>query len=202
MSDKKKSKKTAQAGQTPAGQAPEEPVRKEPIQEEPVQEAAAPEEPVQEASAPEERAPAEEEVQQAELARQEEKYLRLCAEYDNYRKRTAKEKEAAWSAAKGETVKSFLPVYDNLERALRQETGDEAYRKGVELTMQQLKKVLEELGVAEIPALGQVFDANLHCAVMHVEDPELGENTVKEVFQTGFKLGDTVIRYAMVAVAN
>ncbi len=202
MSDKKKSKKTAQAGQTPAGQAPEEPVRKEPIQEEPVQEAAAPEEPVQEASAPEERAPAEEELQQAELARQEEKYLRLCAEYDNYRKRTAKEKEAAWSAAKGETVKSFLPVYDNLERALRQNTGDEAYRKGVELTMQQLKKVLEELGVAEIPALGQVFDANLHCAVMHVEDPELGENTVKEVFQTGFKLGDTVIRYAMVAVAN
>ena len=136
------------------------------------------------------------------LAEQEEKYLRLCAEYDNYRKRTAKEKESTWAAATGQAVLAFLPVYDNLERALKQETADEAYRKGVEMTMQQLKKVLGDLGLEEIPALGETFDANLHSAVMHVDDPELGENIIKEVFQTGFKMGDNVIRYAMVVVAN
>lgn len=135
-------------------------------------------------------------------AQQEEKYLRLAAEYDNYRKRTTKEKEAAWASAKAETVKGFLGVYDDLERALKQETADEAYRKGVEMIMAKLKKVLADLGVEEIPALGEKFDANVHNAVMHVEDDTLEENTVKEVFQTGFKLGDSVIRYAMVAVAN
>lgn len=135
-------------------------------------------------------------------AQQEERYLRLAAEYDNYRKRTTKEKESAWTSAKRETTKAFLPVYDNLERALKQETADEALRKGVEMTMTQMKKVLSDLGIEEIPALGQPFDANLHSAVQHVEDPELGENVVKEVYQTGFKLGDSVIRYAMVVVAN
>ena len=155
-----------------------------------------------EAEAPEVTEVPEENPLQAQLAAQEEKYLRLCAEYDNYRKRTAKEKEATWSAATGEAVKAFLPVYDNLERALKQETADEAYRKGVEMTMQQLKKVLGDLGLEEIPALGEIFDANVHSAVMHVEDPDLGENTVKEVYQAGFKMGDNVIRYAMVVVAN
>lgn len=135
-------------------------------------------------------------------AQQEEKYLRLAAEYDNYRKRTTKEKENAWASAKAETVKGFLSVYDDLERALKQETADEAYRKGVEMIMTKLKKVLSDLGVEEIPAQGETFDANVHNAVMHVEDEALGENTVKEVYQTGFKLGDTVIRYAMVVVAN
>ncbi len=135
-------------------------------------------------------------------AQQEERYLRLAAEYDNYRKRTTKEKESAWTSAKGETAKAFLPVYDNLERALKQETANEAFRKGVEMTMTQLKKVLSDLGIEEIPALGETFDANLHSAVQHVDDPELGENVVKEVYQTGFKLGDSVIRYAMVVVAN
>ena len=180
MSEKKKSKK-------PQGEAPET-----------VEEAAARsvEETVETPAAP------EEDVLQAQLAAQEEKYLRLCAEYDNYRKRTAKEKESTWSAATGEAVKAFLPVYDNLERALKQETADEAYRKGVEMTMQQLKKVLGDLGLEEIPALGEPFDANVHSAVMHVEDPELGENIVKEVFQAGFKMGDNVVRYAMVVVAN
>ena len=163
-------------------------------------------EPVQEVETPAAETPAADETQapasEILLAAQEEKYLRLSAEYDNYRKRTAREKESAWTVAKAETVKAFLPVYDNLERALKQDTADEAYRKGVELTMQQLKKVLSDMGVEEIPALGEAFDANLHAAVMHVEDPDLGENTVKEVFQAGFKLGDTVIRYAMVVVAN
>ena len=97
---------------------------------------------------------------------------------------------------------AFLPVYDNLERALKQETADEAYKKGVEMTMTQLRSVLEKLGITEIPALGQPFDPTLHNAVMHVEDESLGENTVAEVFQAGFKLGDKVIRFSMVKVAN
>lgn len=139
---------------------------------------------------------------QDQLAQLNDQHLRLLAEYDNYRKRTAKEKESAWNDAKAATVKALLPVYDDLERALKQETADEAYRKGVELTMAGLQKALAGLGVEAIPALGQSFDANLHNAVMHVEDETLGENIVKEVYQAGFKLGETVIRYAMVVVAN
>lgn len=136
------------------------------------------------------------------LKAQEEKYLRLAAEYDNYRKRTAKEKEAMWTEAKVDTVKTLLPVYDNLERAMKQETADEAYKKGVEMTMNQLKELLEKLGITEIPALGQTFDPNLHNAVMHIEDENLGENTIAQVFQAGFQCGDKVVRFAMVQVAN
>lgn len=137
-----------------------------------------------------------------QVAQQEDKYLRLAAEYDNYRRRTAKEKESIWTDAKADAAVAFLPVYDNLERALKQETADEAYKKGVEMTMTQLKTVLEQLGIKEIPALGQPFDPNLHNAVMHVEDENFGENTVCDVFQAGFQLGEKVIRFAMVKVAN
>ena len=137
-----------------------------------------------------------------QTAQQEDKYLRLAAEYDNYRKRTAKEKESLWTDVKAETAAAFLPVYDNLERALKQTTDDEAYKKGVEMTMTQLREVLSKLGITEIPALGQPFDPNLHNAVMHVEDESLGENTVAEVFQAGFQCGEKVIRFAMVKVAN
>lgn len=137
-----------------------------------------------------------------QLAQQEDKYLRLFAEFDNYRKRTAKEKESIWVDAKADVAASFLPVYDNLERALKQETADEAFKKGVEMTMNQLKEVLAKLNVTEIPALGQTFDPNLHNAVMHVEDESLEENTVAEVFQAGFQCGEKVIRFAMVKVAN
>ena len=137
-----------------------------------------------------------------QVAQQEDKYLRLAAEYDNYRRRTAKEKESIWTDAKADAAVAFLPVYDNLERALKQETTDEAYKKGVEMTMTQLKTVLEQLGIKEIPALGQPFDPNLHNAVMHVEDENFGENTVCDVFQAGFQLGEKVIRFAMVKVAN
>ena len=137
-----------------------------------------------------------------QVAGQEDKYLRLAAEYDNYRKRTAKEKESLWTDVKADTAAAFLPVYDNLERALKQDTADEAYKKGVEMTMTQLKEVLSKLGITEIPALGQPFDPNLHNAVMHVEDESLGENTVAEVFQAGFQCGEKVIRFAMVKVAN
>ena len=114
----------------------------------------------------------------------------------------AKEKEAIWNDAKADAALAFLPVYDNLERALKQETADEAYKKGVEMTMNQLKTVLEKLGITEIEALGQPFDPALHNAVMHIEDENFGENTVAEVFQAGFRLGDKVVRFAMVKVAN
>ena len=136
------------------------------------------------------------------LSEQEDKFLRLAAEYDNYRKRSQKEKESTYADAKSDTVLAFLPVYDNLERALKQDTADEAYKKGVEMTMTQLKEVLSRLGIEEIPALGQPFDPNLHNAVMHVEDDSVGENTIVEVFQAGFKAGDKVVRFAMVKVAN
>ena len=133
-----------------------------------------------------------------QLAQAQEKYLRLAAEYDNYRKRTAKEKESAWTNAKAQTVAAFLPVYDNLERALKQQTSDEAYAKGVEMTMKGLQDALAGLGVEVIPALGETFDPNRHTAVIHVEDDAAGENTVVEVFQQGFTCGDKVIRFGMV----
>ena len=136
------------------------------------------------------------------LAEAADKYLRLAAEYDNYRKRTAKEKDAAWTEAKAQTVAAFLPVFDNLERALKQDTADEAYKKGVELTMKGLQDALTGLGVEMIPALGETFDPNRHNAVMHCDDPESGESTIVEVFQQGFLCGDRVIRFSMVKVAN
>ena len=140
-----------------------------------------------------------EEKKNADLKNQ---LLRTAAEYDNYRKRTAKEKESLWTDVKADTAGAFLPVYDNLERALKQDTADEAFKKGVEMTMNQLKEVLTKLGITEIPAQGQPFDPKYHNAVMHVEDESLGQNVVAEVFQTGFQCGEKVIRFAMVKVAN
>ena len=136
------------------------------------------------------------------LKAQEDKFLRLAAEYDNYRKRTAKEKEALWTDIKCDTAAAFLPVYDNLERAMNQPTADEAYKKGVEMTMNQLKEVFSKLGITEIPSLGEQFDPNLHNAVMHIENEELGENVISQVFQAGFRCGEKVIRFSMVQVAN
>ncbi len=158
--------------------------------------------PPQEEQPREDAAQAELDALKEQLKQQQDKYLRLAAEYENYRRRTAKEKETIWSDAKGDAAAAFLPVYDNLERALKQETADEAYKKGVEMTMNQLKAVLEKLGIVEIQALGQPFDPKLHNAVMHVEDESLGESTVAEVFQAGFQIGEKVIRFAMVKVAN
>ena len=130
------------------------------------------------------------------------KYLRVCAEYDNFRKRSLKEKEGIYGDVRSNVVTSFLPVYDNLVRALDTKTEDEAYRKGVEMIMNQFNQTLEKLGVAEIPALGEKFNPELHNAVMHVDDETKGENEIVEVFQKGFKLGDKIIRFAMVKVAN
>lgn len=142
-----------------------------------------------------------EKAQQA-LAQEHDSYLRLAAEYDNYRKRSQKEKEGLYGDIKSDTVSKFLPVYDNLVRALAQSTEDEAYRKGVEMIMNQFNTTLEKLGVSRIESLGQKFDPSLHNAVMHVDDEEKGENEIVEVFQEGFKYGEKVIRFAMVKVAN
>ena len=130
------------------------------------------------------------------------KYLRLAAEYDNYRKRTAKEKENIYGDAKADTIKPLLAVYDNLERGIAQYDEADAHRQGLELILRQFTETLTKLGVTEIEAKGQPFDPGLHNAVMHVEDETAGENTVVEVFQKGFMLGDKVLRFAMVKVAN
>ena len=129
-------------------------------------------------------------------------HLRLAAEYDNFRKRTAKEKEQSYLNGKSDAVEKLLPVYDNLQRALNQETTDAAFKKGVEMTMNELVKILNGLGVEIFGQVGEEFDPNLHNAVMHTDDEALGENVISQVFQQGFKLGDKVVRFAMVQVAN
>lgn len=128
--------------------------------------------------------------------------LRLAAEYDNFRKRTAKEKEQSYGNGKADAIVKLLPIYDNLERALNQPTEDAAYKKGVELTMNELVKIFTGLGVEIFGAPGDSFDPNLHNAVMHTEDENLGENVIAQVFQKGFKVGDKIVRFAMVQVAN
>ncbi len=136
------------------------------------------------------------------LSQQETQYQYLAAEYDNFRRRSAKEKSDAYAKAKGDAALAFLPVFDNLQRALAAPCTDTAYAKGVEMTMTQLRQVLESLEITEIPALGEQFDPNVHNAVMHVDDPSVGENTIVEVFQSGFRTGEKVIRFSMVKVAN
>ena len=129
-------------------------------------------------------------------------YLRLAADYDNYRKRTMKEKEASYGNGKADAIERLLPVYDNLERALQQPTEDAAYKKGVEMTMTQLVSILNGLGVEIFGNVGDTFDPNLHNAIMHTEDADQLENTVTQVFQKGFKMGEKIVRFAMVQVAN
>lgn len=149
-----------------------------------------------------------EQMEAAELAAKQlaavtDQFTRLTAEYDNYRKRTTKEKESIYQDAKADTVIPFLAVYDNLERATKTE-GDEdsPHKKGLEMIFNQYKEVLTKLGVTEMGALGQPFDPNRHNAVMHVDDESLGENVVADVFQEGFVMGDKVLRFATVRVAN
>jgi len=129
-------------------------------------------------------------------------HLRVAAEFDNFRKRTIKEKEASYGNGKADAVEKLLPVYDNLERALNQPTEDEAFKKGVEMTMTQLVGIFSGLGVEIFGNVGDTFDPNFHNAVMHTEDENFGENTICQVFQKGFKLGEKIIRFAMVQVAN
>ena len=129
-------------------------------------------------------------------------HLRVAAEFDNFRKRTIKEKEASYGNGKADAVEKLLPVYDNLERALSQPTEDEAFKKGVEMTMTQLVGIFSGLGVEIFGNVGDTFDPNFHNAVMHTEDENFGENTICQVFQKGFKLGEKIIRFTMVQVAN
>ena len=162
----------------------------------------------------EQEKPAEEKVESAaeatpEVNPWEEKYnaerdahLRLAADFDNFRKRSQKEKEQLYTMGKSDAVEKLLPVYDNLERALNQPTEDAAYKKGVEMTMTQLVGILNGLGVEIFGEAGDTFDPNMHNAVMHIEDESLGENTIAQVFQKGFKIGEKIVRFAMVQVAN
>ena len=166
------------------------------------------EEVVQEPQAEAEAAPAVEEKPdptaelQAKLSAEHDNFLRLAAEYDNFRKRTQKERESLYQDAKADTVGKFLPVYDNLQRAMAQETADEAYKKGVEMTMQGFESILEALNVKAFGAAGEPFNPAFHNAVMHVDDEALGENIIAEVFQTGSQMGEKAMRHAMVKVAN
>ena len=124
-------------------------------------------------------------------------HLRVAAEFDNFRKRTVKEKEQSYGNGKADAVAKILPIYDNLERALNQPTEDAAFKKGVEMTMTELLKIFTALGVEVFGNVGDTFDPNLHNAVMHTEDEAFGENTISMVFQKGFKIGDKVVRFAM-----
>lgn len=137
-----------------------------------------------------------------QLAAEKDKYLRMLAEYDNFRRRSAKERENLYTDVRAETLKKFLPVYDSLNRALTQTAEDDASRKGLEMIMQQYENALEQLGVKPIEAVGKTFDANLHNAVMHIEDEAYGESEIVEEFEKGFAIGDKVLRYSVVKVAN
>ena len=148
--------------------------------------------------------PAENEAEalQKKVDELNDRLLRTLAEYDNFRRRSQKEKEALYGDTKAETVAKFLPVIDNFERAAGAEADPESYKKGIEMTVKQLLDVLASLGVEAFGEAGEPFDPLLHNGVMHVDDPELGENTVAEVFMKGYKLGDRVIRHATVKAAN
>ena len=138
-----------------------------------------------------------------QLSALNDQHLRLMAEYDNYRKRTQKEKESIYQDAKADTITKFLEVYDNLERAVMQEGDEEnVHKKGMTMIFHELQGILEKLGVTVIDPAGQPFDPERHNAVMHIDDEALGENVVSQVFQAGFMLGDKVLRYAIVQVAN
>lgn len=157
-----------------------------------------PEEEAAEKEAPEDRIKALEEAAAAD----KDKYLRLLAEYDNFRKRSLKEKLDASAEATAKAAVEIISVIDNFERAMAAECTDENYKKGVEMIYGQFTDVIKKLGVEEIDSLGKPFDPNLHNAVSQTEDESFGENTVSQVYQKGYKLGDRVIRTAMVVVAN
>ena len=137
-----------------------------------------------------------------ELDELNDKLLRTLAEYDNYRKRSIKEKDAIYPQAKADTVEKFLPIIDNFERAMQTECSDEPFKKGIEMIFQSFMKTMADLSVEQIGKEGETFNPDLHNAVMHIEDESLGENVVAQVLQKGYRIGDRVVRYAMVTVAN
>ena len=142
------------------------------------------------------------ETLKAEKAELYDQHLRTLAEYENYRKRTQREKDAIYGDATSDTVKKLLPVLDSFERALNYECKDEEFKKGIALIQNTLKEVFDSMGVKEIPDIGEQFDPNLHEAVMHTEDPAYGENVITDCYRKGYMLGDKVIRFSMVIVAN
>ncbi len=178
------SKKKTQAGESP------ETVEKETAAEETAEENTA-----------DERDAVIEELNK-KLLEANDKYLRTVAEYDNFRKRSQKEKEAIFSDSKTDIIGKFLPVIDNFERAASAETDLESYKKGIEMTVNQLLDVFKSLGVEAYGEKGEEFDPNIHNGVMHVDDETLGENVISDVYMKGYKLGDKVIRHATVIVAN
>ena len=131
-----------------------------------------------------------------------EKYMRLFAEFDNFRKRTAKEKSETYQDAVAKTVLELLPAVDSFERAMESPCTDDAYRSGMEKIYQQMTGILQKLGIEEIPAMNEPFDPKVHNAIRQIEDENFGESTVCEVYQKGYRLGDRIIRCAMVSVAN
>lgn len=147
---------------------------------------------------------AELEKVQAQLAEEQDKYMRLYAEYDNFRRRSAKEREGIYSDAYSDALSQILPIIDNLERAQQYSTEDpdSPMAKGIDLTIKSCVEALNKMGVYEIEALGKTFDPNFHNAVMHVDDDAYGENEIVEVFMKGYIKGEKVLRFAMVKVAN
>lgn len=193
MADKKK-KEAAQAGPAPAEETAA-----------PAAETAAPAEEAQtpdEADEKKNAADAALEEAKKQAAEANDKWLRTLAEYDNFRRRSQKEKEALYGDAKADTLAKILPVLDNFERAAAAGGDLESYKKGVEMTVRQLGEILTGMGVTSFGEAGEPFDPNIHSGVMHVDDENLPENVVAEVFQRGYRLGDRIIRHAAVKVAN
>lgn len=139
---------------------------------------------------------------QEEIDELTDRYKRLFAEFENYKKRSAKERESLYNSILADVIEKMLPVVDNLENAANAQTEDENYKKGVELVLKQFTDVLNNVGVEEIKALGETFDPELHEAVSSVVDDKLGEKEIKEVYRKGYKTGSKVIRHSMVVVAN
>ncbi len=185
MSNNKKDKEETitdeKAQETTTQEVKEEAVKAEPITEEKV---------------------SEEDKLKAELEEEKNKYLRLLAEYDNFRKRSAKEKLESYGDATAKAISDILPVYDNFERALQSESSDENFKKGVEMIFNNFTEALKRIGVETIDPVGEEFDPNVAQAINQIEDENFGDNTVCQVFQKGYKLSDKIIRYAMVVVAN
>ena len=148
-------------------------------------------------------ADAEPEKLRKELAEANDKWLRTAAEYDNFRRRSQKEKEAIYGDSKSDIVSKFLPVLDNFERAAASSADDfEGYKKGIEMTVKQLLDVFTAIGIESFGEKGDTFDPNIHNGVMHIDDDSLPENSIADVFMKGYKSGDRIIRPAMVKVAN
>ncbi len=160
------------------------------------------EEPAAEENTPKEEEPSKEELLKGELDALNDKYLRILAEYDNFRKRSQKEKDGIYPRATADTVEKFLPIIDNFERAMACECSDATFKKGMDMIFQSFLQTLKELNVEMIGEEGETFDPELHNAVMHIDDESYKENEIVQVLQKGYRIGDRVVRYAMVKVAN